>query len=83
MHGVIVLRLVVEIPARRGVGHLVRVLCPETQLRHLAALDCPESEADEAGGHRAEEEAAGRHHGQPWMWLGRERGLRRGGIGGP
>lgn len=38
LHGVVILALVVEVPPCRRVGHLVRMLRPEPQLRHLSAL---------------------------------------------
>ena len=50
LHGVVVFRLVVKVPASRRVGHLVRVLGPEPQLGGLAALHCAEREAHGAGG---------------------------------
>lgn len=45
LHGVVVFRLVVKVPAGCRVGHLVRVFGPEPQLGGLTPLHCAQGEA--------------------------------------
>lgn len=65
MRGVVVLALVVQVPARRRVGHLVRVLGPEAQLRLVPAPRRPQREAHHGREHRAQDYARRRVRRQP------------------